>query len=161
MPRSKGARLHPCNRAAPIDTFDSLQSSGERVLLTLYSAINDLTIHHVRNVCGAAVASALIDRCGGRRLYIPHTPSTTGQLAEAMDLPALERLCAALGGRTVVVPIGRRSGIRRTRLRVEKMLRAGRSASFIASRAGCCQRTVYSIKAEMRAAGDLPPREPV
>ncbi len=119
--------------------------------------INGSTIHVVREYCGEVVAKRLVDLFGGRLLAIPRKPPIKGRLADAFDAPALHRLCTALGGETIVVPIGHRSAMRRVRRRAERMILQGRTASDIARRAGCCLRTVYTIKAEMRAAGELDP----
>lgn len=126
--------------------------------MALSPGINGSTIQTVRELCGAEIAARLVDNFGGLKLYIPHSPPKTGRLTSALDSAALESLCLNLGGEIVVVPIGRRSAARRTRQRVENMLRDGKSSSHIARRAGCCIRTVFGIKAEMRSAGELPPR---
>lgn len=118
--------------------------------------INGTTINVVRDHCGPQVAGLLIDKFGGSIVFIPHKPSPTSRLAKAFDPDDLRRLCAALGGEKIVVPIGRHSALRKMRDRVEKLLLEGRSASDIARTAECCIRTVYGIKAEMRASGELP-----
>ncbi len=112
----------------------------------------------MRELCGSEIAARLIAHFSGLALYIPHNPPHRGRLADAFDSGTLKSLCQALGGEMVVVPIGQRSATRRTRQRIENMLRDGKSSSHIARRAGCCIRTVFAVKAEMRAAGDLPPR---
>ena len=119
--------------------------------------ITGSTIQAVRDHCGADIANRLVDHFGGRLLAVPHKPPRRGRLATVLDPADLQRLCTAVGGEAIVVPIGPRSALRRMRRRVERMVRAGRSASDTAHRAGCCIRTVYVIKAEMRAAGELKP----
>jgi len=125
--------------------------------LALSQAINETPIHVIREYCGDVVVRRLVDVFGGRLLAIPRKPPTKGRLADALDATALHRLCTALGGERIVVPIGHRSAMRRMRRSAEKMILQGRTASDIARRAGCCLRTVYTIKAELRAAGGLPP----
>lgn len=127
--------------------------------MAISPGINGSTIQAVREHCGAEIARELIDRFGGRLLFIPSKTPSRGRLAEAFGTAALQQLCSALGGETIVVPIGRHSAIRKMRRRVERMIREGQSASDIARRAGCCRRTVYSIKAEMRAANELQPKD--
>lgn len=149
----QGCTLNVCTK----NRLDSWPYDGRGLdLLSISPGINGSTIHAVRDQCGDAVAKALVDKFGGRLLAIPRKPPATGRLAKAFDAATLQRLCSALGGETIVVPIGHRSAIRRMRRRAEKMLLNGRSASDIARRVGCCLRTVYAIKAEMRAAGELP-----
>lgn len=115
-----------------------------------------VTIQFVRDLCGASVANQVVDHFGGRVLFIPKKPSANSRLARALEADALTALCTALGGETIVVPIGRNSALRQMRGRVEKLLLDGRSISDIANGAGCSRRTVYRLKAEMRDAGELP-----
>jgi len=128
--------------------------------LAISPGINGSTIQAVRDHCGTDIANRLVDHFGGRLLAVPHKPPRRGRLATVFGPAELQTLCSAMGGEAIVVPIGRRSVLRRMRRRVERMIRAGRSASDTAHRAGCCIRTVYAIKAEMRAAGELEPKGP-
>lgn len=126
---------------------------------TAFPGINGTTIGEVRKRCGPDIAARLVDQFGGRVVFIPQAPPReAGRLKAALGEDALATLCAAVGGQTLVVPIGRNSALRRMRNQVEELLSLTPplSVSEVAQRAGCCRRTVYGIKAEMRAAGELP-----
>lgn len=118
--------------------------------------IDDRAIDSVRRECGAEVLDRLIHHYGGRRIFIPTKAATTARLAKHFDQPTLEKLCAAVGGDSILIPLGPRSASQRARIRVQELTLQGCSANDTAREAGCSLRTVFNVRAEMREAGALP-----
>lgn len=114
----------------------------------------------IRRHCGDAVAERLIEAFAGLKIFIPLKPVHTSKLAEHFDGETLKRLSDAAGGESFVVPIGSRSALGQMRARVRTMLLSGKPANQIVQAAGCSVRTVFAVKAAMRDAGELKPKEP-
>lgn len=131
------------------------RTNGRDFLATSPSINGTTTIQSVIDRCGAEIASQIIDHFGGQILYIAKKPRGGSGLLKALDPADVQKLCKALGGETLLVPVGRNSAIRKMRQSVERMVREGLSTSEIARRAGCCRRTVYVVRSEMRASGEI------
>jgi Mor family transcriptional regulator len=94
---------------------------------------------------GAAAAARLARAFGGRRLYIPATPSARDQISTLIGLEAAVRLAKKYGGSRVMVPADPERALRRAR--IVAMRRQGWSASEIARTTGVSERYVYKVLA--------------
>lgn len=114
----------------------------------------------IRRACGTEVASRLVEAFAGLKVFIPGKPNATSKLAEYFDTKTLQQLSDVAGGEHILIPIGSRNAIGQMRARVRQMLLAGLPAREIVQSAGCAVRTVFKVKAAMREAGELQPKEP-
>ena len=106
------------------------------------------SIEHVRRLCGAEVADELCTRAGGRRVYVPRGRIAESALGQIIGERAVSKLAAAFGGESIDVPTMRH-------LVIQKLCLAGKSAGQVASEALCSRRTVFKVKAQLRAEGKL------
>lgn len=109
------------------------------------SLLGDVTL-----AIGTAAAARLARAYGGRRLYIPATPSADDQISRVIGLEAAVRLARKFGGERVLVPVNPERALRRAR--IVAMRRRGWSASEIARTNGVSERYVYKVLAAHRKA---------
>ncbi|MFZ2063981.1 MAG: helix-turn-helix domain-containing protein [Candidatus Binatus sp.] len=97
---------------------------------------------------GGDAADKLIADLGGRRLYIPITPTSGSTIARSIGLLAALAMARAFGGDRLLIPVT--SDHLRRRVRIVEM-RAGRvSISRIARELRCTERYVYKVLASNR-----------
>jgi Mor family transcriptional regulator len=99
---------------------------------------------------GAGAAARLARAYGGRRVYIPATPSARDQISRSIGLEAAVRLARLYGGSRVMIPADPERALRRAR--IVAMRRNGWSVSAIARAAGVSERYVYKVLAASRNA---------
>ena len=105
------------------------------------SILNGLT-----ELIGEEAADKLLEKFGGRRLYVPHLPQLGDVLTGAIGKAAAERLSELFGGDRVDVP---NPTPRRTL--IVRLRGAGLSVDAIAGVVHCTRRRVYQVLAEARA----------
>jgi Mor family transcriptional regulator len=99
---------------------------------------------------GAGAAARLARAYGGRRVYIPATPSARDQISRSIGLEAAVRLARLYGGLRVMIPADPERALRRAR--IVALRRKGRSVSAIARATGVSERYVYKVLAASRGA---------
>lgn len=100
---------------------------------------------------GAEATAKLIERFGGTRVYVPHSPTPGDALAQTVGVEPALKLARTFGGERVEVP---NPPPRRTR--IIAMRAAGQSIESIARSLGCTRRRVFQVLAEARRAGTAP-----
>ncbi len=106
-----------------------------------------LIVDIVRLIGIDAVANLTRD-FGGRRVYIPSTPSRRDQIARSIGLAAAVRLASRYGGDRVMFPAHPDRALRAAQIIALRM--NGVSVSRIARRTGCTERYVYKVLASRR-----------
>ena len=109
------------------------------------SLLGDLTL-----AIGIGAAARLAHACGGRRVYIPATPSARDQMSRSIGLEAAVRLARLYGGERVMIPADPERALRRAR--IVAMRRHGWSISAIARETGVSERYVYKVLAARKNA---------
>lgn len=109
------------------------------------SLLGDVTL-----VIGTAAAARLARAFGGRRLYVPATPSADDRISRLIGLDAAVRLARKFGGERVLIPADPERAVRRAR--IVAMRRRGWSASEIARTTGVSERYVFKVLAAHRNA---------
>jgi Mor family transcriptional regulator len=94
---------------------------------------------------GLGAAARLAHAFGGRRVYIPATPSARDQISRSIGLEAAVRLARLYGGERVMIPADPERALRRAR--IVAMRRRGWSVSAIARETGVSERYVYKVLA--------------
>lgn len=121
------------------------------------------TLAEVAEVCGVAVASALVEEYRGQMIYIPQAVQADHHLAQALGLDTARALAAAYGGDRIAVPMTlaatAAAEAEARRRMVLDLRRQGLPMRLIARHAGCSQRRAYQIVAAATAAAD--PRQGV
>lgn len=107
---------------------------------------------------GPERAALVIERAGGRRLQVPADLShyrTTDRLKRLLGTSLATLVVLHFGGQSIYIPRG--SSTRSPKLStVVRMTQEGKSASVIARKLGCSDRTVYTRRAQARALELLP-----
>jgi Mor family transcriptional regulator len=107
------------------------------------------TMHHeslLRDIIvaiGAQAAAQLAADFGGRRVYIPATPSSLDQISRSIGLEAAVRLARLCGGERVMIPAHPERALRHAQ--IVALRRRGASVSQIARSMGCTERYVYKV----------------
>jgi len=122
--------------AEPPRSFANAEAAHERP-----SILSGLT-----ELIGEEAADKLLQKFGGRRLYVPHLPQLGDVLTGAIGKAAAERLSELFGGDRVDVP---NPTPRRTL--IVRLRGAGLSVDAIAGVVHCTRRRVYQVLAEARA----------
>ena len=107
---------------------------------------------------GADRAALVIERAGGRRLVLPADLShyrTTDRLKRLVGTQLATLLVLHFGGQSIYVPRGGKGGTAKLAT-VVRLTNEGKSASNIARKLGCSDRTVYARRAKARELGLLP-----
>jgi hypothetical protein len=100
---------------------------------------------------GEEATAKLIERFGGTRLYVPHSPTPDDALAQAVGVESALKLAQTFGGERVEVPKPPPRPVRILALRA-----AGHSVESIARALGCTRRRVFQVLAEARRAAHSP-----
>lgn len=108
----------------------------------------------IARALGDAAAARLASTYGGRRVYVPRTPTRRFSAAVGNEVAAW--LSRAFGGEFISVPLGSASRHARVAAEVAGLTRAGHTAGEIAASLGISERSVHRIRARSRHAG--PPR---
>lgn len=98
---------------------------------------------------GAEATAKLIERFGGTRVYVPHSPTPDDILAQTVGVEPALKLARTFGGERVEVP-----NPPPRRMRILAMRAAGQSVESIARACGCTRRRVFQVLAEVRRAED-------
>ncbi len=129
---------------SPAPRFNSFADAAHT---TLYNQIG-LSI-------GGDAADKLIADLGGRRLYIPITPTSGSTIARSIGLLAALAMARAFGGDRLLIPVT--SDHLRRRARIVAMRAERISISHIARELRCTERYVYKVLALSRVP-ENPPR---
>jgi Mor family transcriptional regulator len=97
---------------------------------------------------GAGGAARLAQAFGGRRVYVPVTPSARDRISRVIGLGAAVRLAQKFGGERVMIPADPERAVRQAR--IVAMRRRGWSVSEIAGALGVSERYVYKVLAAHR-----------
>ena len=110
-------------------------------LATLFGEISHLV--------GEVAARQLVERFGGRRVYVPRRPERGDHMVRTVGLTAALQLADRFGGERLFIPSDVLRGTRRAQ--VLALRRHGLSISAIAHRVRVTERYVYKVLAEVRA----------
>ncbi len=97
---------------------------------------------------GIQAAAQLARDFGGRRVYIPASPSWRDQIIRSIGIRAAIRLAHLFGGDRVVIPAHPDRSLRREQIMI--LRRRGISVSTIARSLGCTERYVYRVLSAKR-----------
>jgi len=99
----------------------------------------------VAQLIGWAAADKLIEHFGGRRLYIPRTPSRRNQLRRSIGARLALAMAREFGSERIMIPAT--CDRARRRARIFAMRANGISVSRIARELRCTERYVYKVLA--------------
>ncbi len=140
------SRMAALDRApSPAPRFNSFADASHT---TLYDQIG----HSI----GGDAADKLIADLGGRRLYIPITPTSGSTIARSIGLLAALAMARAFGGDRLLIPVT--SDHLRRRARIVAMRAERVSISHIARELRCTERYVYKVLALNRTP-EIPSRD--
>ena len=105
----------------------------------------------IAHLIGEVAARQLIERFGGRRVYVPNRPEHDDHMVRTVGLAAALKLADRFGGERLFVPHDALRGTRRAEVR--ELRRRGLSISAIAHRVRVTERYVYKVLAEVRTHG--------
>lgn len=108
------------------------------------------TLKSIATLVGEDAAAQISMDFGGRRIYVPSSPGANSPLSVCIGLDAATKIAHTYGGMEFSVPVnlGKKAEIR-------KLTAEGHSASYIARKVRCCQRTVYKVREEIASENQL------
>lgn len=107
---------------------------------------------------GAEVRDRVWARFGGMSIYVPRNVRPDHPLSDAIGHERALALADEIGGIVVELPVAPDGGWRGRREIVLAGTLEGSTLNQLARELGCSSRRVSQIRAELRAAGLLPPR---
>jgi hypothetical protein len=108
----------------------------------------------VCELIGVEAAVKISAACGGRRIYIPVSPSRDSALSRLIGHQSAQKMAFVYGGQRWDVPLtmGKKA-------RIADMVRRGFSAPAIAEQLSCSERYVYRIRAELENGNGFSPKK--
>ena len=113
-------------------------------------------LREVAEIAGEEAALRLARVRGGRRMYVPATP-TAGLTAE-IGAEAAGALARLYGNENITVPLGPTGSLSQVRRAIGEALQGGASAAEAAEAAGVTQRTIYNHRRRRKERDARQPR---